>query len=194
VVPLGTPAAAAREGETPAAPYVLYVGGIEPHKNAGLLVRAIAAAPVGVRLLMAGPWSRRRLDRLRRESARAGADGRVTWLGYLPAGRLSALRAGARAVLVPSRKEGFGLPVLEALAAGVPVIASDTPALREAGGSVVRYLPADDPAAWAGAIGEAAAGSGVGDAEAPARRAQAARFTWEETARRTLAAYAEAAG
>ena len=53
-------------------------------------------------------------------------------------------------MLVPSRKEGFGLPVLEAMAAGVPVLASDTPALREVGGdAAAAYLPAADPGAWA---------------------------------------------
>ena len=89
----------------------------------------------------------------------------------LSAGRLAALRPGAAAVLVPSRKEGFGLPVLEAMAAGVPVLASDTPALREVGGDAATYLPPDDPGAWADAI-SAAAGRGAEE-----RAARAARGT-----------------
>ncbi len=76
----------------------------------------------------------------------------MAWLGLVDAGRLAALRAGATAVLVPSRKEGFGLPVLEAMQLGVPVLASDTPALREVGGAAARYLSPDDAAGWAAAI------------------------------------------
>ena len=191
-VPLGIPPAAAAEGPVPDGPYVLYAGAIEPHKNAALAVRAIAAAPSGVRLAMAGPWSDRRLERLRAEARRAGADGRVDWLGYLPPGRLATVRAGACAVLVPSRKEGFGFPVLEAMADGVPVLASDTPALREAGGDAALYLPPHDPAAWARAIGDLARDEAA-RAELGARgRLQAARFSWDETARLTVAAYREA--
>ena len=127
VVPLAAPAPAAPVGAPPEGPYVLFTGAIEPHKNAGLAVEAIARAAPPMRLLMAGPWSARRAQRLREHAARAGAGDRVAWLGLVEAGRLAALRAGATAVLVPSRKEGFGLPVLEAMQVGVPVLASDTP-------------------------------------------------------------------
>jgi glycosyltransferase involved in cell wall biosynthesis len=116
------------------------------------------------------------------------------WLGMVSPGRLAALRAGATAVLVPSRKEGFGLPVLEAMAAGVPVLASDLPALREVGGDAATYLPPDDPAAWAAAITAAAERGPAGRAErAAAGRARAATFTWERTARGLLDAYRDAA-
>ncbi len=119
----------------------------------------------------------------------------MTWLGLLSEGRLAAVRAGAVAVLVPSRKEGFGLPVLEAMAAGVPVLASDTPALREVGGDAATYLPAGDAGAWAEAISAAAAASPPErEARARAGRERAAAFTWERTADGLLAAYREAAG
>ncbi len=109
--------------------------------------------------------------------------------------RLAALREGARAVLVPSRKEGFGLPVLEALSAGVPVLASDTPALREVGGAAATYLPLGDAAAWGRAISQAAAApAGERAEQAQAGRIRAAGFSWERTARATLAAYREVAG
>jgi glycosyltransferase involved in cell wall biosynthesis len=192
LVPLGVPPAPPAEGRPPGGRYVLYSGAIEPHKNPVLAVRAIAQAPEGVRLVMAGPWSRGRLARLRAEAARCGAAGRVDWLGYLSPGRLAAARAGARAVLVPSLAEGFGLPLLEALAAGVPVLASDTPVLREAGGEAATYLPPHDPGAWAAAIGRLAGDDGSRDELAERGRRQAARFSWDETARRTVAAYREA--
>ncbi len=173
---------------------MLYAGAIEPHKNAATAIEAIAGAAPGVRLVMAGPWSAVRERRLRGLAARVGAEGRVEWLGVLTPARLAAVRSGALAALVPSRKEGFGLPVLEAMAAGVPVLASDTPALREVGGEAATYLPPGDPAAWAAAI-SALAEEGAPEREARARggRERAASFTWERTAEGLLAAYRDAA-
>jgi glycosyltransferase involved in cell wall biosynthesis len=195
VVPWGVPEPVAAWGEPPAEPYVLYSGAIEPHKNAAVLVAAMGRAEPGIRLLMTGPWSRRRERRLRELAARTGAARRVDWLGLITAGRLAALRAGAVAVVVPSRKEGFGLPVLEAMAAGVPVLASDTPALREVGGDAATYLPAGEAGAWAEAISAAADASPAEREErARAGRERAAAFTWERTADGLLAAYREAAG
>ena len=193
VIPLAAPPSPPPVGAPPPGPYVLVTGAIEPHKNAALAVEAIGRAAPGVRLLMAGPWSARRAQRLRERAERAGARERVAWLGLVDGGRLAALRAGAAAVLVPSRKEGFGLPVLEAMRAGVPVLASDTPALREVGGAAARYLPSDDPSAWAAAIDALA-----GDAAERARwgalgRARAAEFSWGATARAVVDAYREAA-
>ena len=195
VVPLATPSSPAGDGSAPSEPYVLYAGAIEPHKNAPLAIEAIALAEPGVRLAMAGAWSARRTERLRRHAEAVGAADRVDWLGLVPSARLAALREGARAVLVPSRKEGFGLPVLEALSAGVPVLASDTPALREVGGGAATYLPLGDPAAWGRAISEAAAApAGERAEQADAGRLRAAGFSWERTARATLDAYREVIG
>lgn len=193
VVPWGAPEPVAPEGAVLPGPYVLFSGALEPHKNAPVAVTAIARAAPGVRLVMTGPWSARRARRLREHAARVGAAGRVDWLGLVSAGRLAALRAGAAAVVVPSRKEGFGLPVLEAMAAGVPVLASNIPALREVGGDAVTYLPPGRPDAWAEAISEAAAGDGDGRAaRARAGRGRAAAFTWDRTADGLLAAWREA--
>ena len=168
VVPWGAPRPPAPEGTRLEGRYVLYAGAIEPHKNAATAIEAIAGAAPGVRLVMAGPWSAVRERRLRGLAARVGAEGRVEWLGVLTPARLAAVRSGALAALVPSRKEGFGLPVVEALAAGVPVLASDTPALREVGGEAATYLPPGDPAAWAAAI-SALAEEGAPEREARAR-------------------------
>lgn len=92
---------------------------------------------------------------------------------------LTALYAGARAVLVPSREEGFGLPVLEAFARGVPVVASDIPALRDVSGGLATLAPVDDVEAWRGAVRRVWAEPG----DAEARRRWAAQFTWERSAR-----------
>ncbi len=196
VVPWAAPAVPPGDGSAPSGPYVLYAGAIEPHKNAPLAIEAIALAEPGVRLVMAGPWSARRTERLRRHAEIVGAAARIDWLGLVTPERLAALREGARAVLVPSRKEGFGLPVLEALSAGVPVLASDTPALREVGGDAATYLPLGQPAVWAAAISASALASDpvARAARAEQGRRRAAGFSWERTARATADAYREAAG
>lgn len=193
VVPWAAPPPVAPEGAAPEGPYVLYAGAVEPHKNAGLAVEAIAAAAPGVRLVMAGPWSARRAARLRGHAARMGAADRVEWSGLLPPGRLAAVRAGATAVLVPSRKEGFGLPVLEAMEAGVPVLAADTPALREVGGDAATYLPVADPGPWARAIDELVADRAEAARRGAAGRERARAFSWERTAVELARAYRDAA-
>lgn len=92
---------------------------------------------------------------------------------------LNRLYAGARAVLVPSREEGFGLPVLEAFARGVPVVASDIPALREVSGGLATLVAVDDVDGWRRAVDHVWQNSG----DAAARRAWAGQFTWERSAR-----------
>lgn len=195
VVPLAAPPAVEPVGTGLGGGYVLYSGSLEPHKNLPVLLDAVGRLPgkPRLRLVMTGTWSPRRLERLRAHAAAVGAAGRVEWLGHLPAGRLARVRADALAVVVPSRKEGFGLPVLEAMAAGVPVLASDIPALREVAGDAATLLPPGDPDAWAGAV-LALAGDGEARADAARRgRERAAGFTWERTARALAGVYAEAA-
>ena len=189
VVHLGVPPAPAPDGDVPREPYILYANSIEPHKNPQVAIHAIARAPAGVRLVMAGTWSDRRLKRLRDHAIAIGANSRIEWLGYVPPPRLAALREGAVAVLVPSRREGFGFPVLEAMAVGTPVIAADIPALREVGGHAATYLPPDDPSAWSDAIADLVDEPEAREAMAERGREQAARFTWEDTAEKTVAAW-----
>jgi glycosyltransferase involved in cell wall biosynthesis len=168
-------------------PFVLFVGAIEPRKGLPTLLEALRRCPPGTapRLVMAGPpgWGPE-LD-----TAGAGLD--VVRTGFLSDARLRRLLAAAGAMALPSRYEGFGLPVLEALASGTPVLASDLPVLREVGGEHVRYLPPGDPDAWAAAL-----------TEVPARRpahdpapgiAWARRWTWGRCAEKTRFAYRAAA-
>jgi len=189
VTPLGLPSAPAPAGETPREPYVLYVNSIEPHKNPRLAIDAIARTTAGIRLVMTGGWSARRLRRLREHAGAVGAGGRIDWLGQVPAARLAALRRDALACLVPSRMEGFGLPLLEALAAGAPSLAADIPALRETGGDAATYLHPDDPDGWARAIEHLASHREEREGIAERGRARATEFTWERTARLTVDAW-----
>ncbi len=189
VVPLACPPGVAAEGATPPAPYVLFAGGLEPHKNAALLIDAMATVRTGVRLVMVGAWSKRRLARLQRRARKAGSAGRIDWRGHVTPGSLAALRRDAAAVLVPSKKEGFGLPVLEAMSVGTPVIASDTPALREVGADAAIYLSPDDPAPWTIRIDEIAETSALRDSMGASGRVRAQAFSWRATAQSTQAVY-----
>lgn len=190
VAPLGVPAAPEPHGATPSAPYLLYANSIEPHKDPHLAIAAIARA-AGVELVMCGLWSRRRREELEHAISERGVGNRVHLLGHVPADRLAALRRDARAVIVTSRLEGFGLPVLEALAAGTPVLASELPALREAGGDVATYLPPGDVDAWSDAIRRVVDDDTLRATVAERGPAHAATFSWERTATLTLAAWRE---
>jgi glycosyltransferase involved in cell wall biosynthesis len=189
VVPLACPPPSAAEGTTPSGPYVLYAGGLEPHKNAALLIDAMARVGAGPRLVMVGAWSKRRLARLQRRARKTGSAGRIDWLGHVSAGHLSALRRDAAAALVPSLKEGFGLPVLEAMSAGTPAVASDTPAIREVGGDAVTYLPPDDPAAWADQIEAITQDPELRQTMSDRGSLRAREFSWKTTAEATRAVY-----
>jgi len=147
--------------------------------------------PYGVSSRWQGPWvpadylltvgeprAYKNLDMAERVAAALGVRHVHAW--RVSDQELAALYAGARVVLVPSRAEGFGLPVLEAMAAGVPVVASDIPALREVGGGLASHVPPDDLAGWCDAVRRAWDDGGDPDA----RRAWAATFTWTRAARR----------
>ncbi|MDP9148845.1 MAG: glycosyltransferase family 4 protein, partial [Myxococcota bacterium] len=165
-------------------PYVLTVGTIEPRKNLVTLLRAFDAlgsnAPEHELVVVGGRgW----LDQgIVRELNGRVASRRVRWLGYVTEPDLVALYTGADLFVLASTLEGFGLPVLEAMACGTAVIASNVAALREIGGEVARYVPATDTAAFTRAIADALAdreGLAVAKAAGPAR---AKDFSWTRTA------------
>ena len=173
--------------DAPEPPYVLFVGTVEPRKGLPTLLAALRRCPPGTapRLVVAGPagWGP--------ELDTDGIGTEVVRTGFLTDERLRGLVAGAAALALPSRYEGFGLPVLEALASGTPVLASDIPVLREVGGGHARYLPGDDVDAWAEALSAAAEARSAHD-PAPGI-AWARRWTWDACADSTAAAYRVAA-
>ncbi|MGH3827630.1 MAG: glycosyltransferase, partial [Pseudonocardiaceae bacterium] len=125
----------------------------------------------------------------------AVSSSRVHAVGYLDEADLRHVVAGAAALVLPSRDEGFGLPVLEAMATGVPVVCSDLPALREVAGGLATLVPPGDPDALATALSSMdgashdPAGAGRDPAGAAARQAHAARYTWQACAQATVHAY-----
>jgi glycosyltransferase involved in cell wall biosynthesis len=155
--------------------YVLFVGTLEPRKDVRTLLAAHALLPDAPPLVLVGPpgWGEQ-----------VDVSGAVT-PGYLGDDALRPLVAGAAALVLPSRDEGFGLPLLEALAAGTPVVASDLPVLREVGGDVVRYAAVGDAEAFAAAIQAVLDAPG----DPAARRAHAAPYTWSRSAEGHRAAY-----
>jgi glycosyltransferase involved in cell wall biosynthesis len=154
--------------------YLLFVGAIQARKDP--LAALAAAREVGLPLVVAGPEKDAELARALRD---AGADLR----GYVAPEELARLYRGAAALVLPSRFEGFGLPVLEAMASGTPVVAADEPALREVGSDAVVYAEDGD---FAAAVARALADRGRLVA-AGLERAKA--FSWTETARRTAEVY-----
>jgi glycosyltransferase involved in cell wall biosynthesis len=173
-------------------PYVCWVGTLEPRKDVGVLVDAFARLverdDVPHRLVLVGPsgW----LDGAAAAAQRAQALGeRVLLVGAVDPDRLRALYRGADVFALPSRHEGFGLPVLEAAAQGTAVLASDLPVLREVAGPAARFAPVGDVEAWADALGGLLGDDAARDALGAAGQARAAGFTWERSARAHLALY-----
>ncbi len=169
--------------------FMLFVGTLEPRKNLLTLLRAYAMLPTrDVKLVLVGGkgWMYEDVFRTIDELA-LGDD--VLLPGYVPDVELPRWYAGAELFVYPSVYEGFGLPLLEAMATGTPVIASNTSSLPEAVGSAGMLPPPDDAEAWADAMAQAIA-SQAWRAEACAQgRARARSFTWARTAAQTVAAY-----
>jgi glycosyltransferase involved in cell wall biosynthesis len=171
-----------------AAPYLLCVGNQKPHKNlaaaVAVLARLRAGAHPGLRLVVAGRDFG--TDGLRDVALAAGVGDAVTTLGEVDDRTLHALYAACGALVFPSRYEGFGLPVLEAMAAGAPVVASNTPAVAEvAGDAAAALLSPDDVAGMAAACDRLLTDPEARRAAAARGRARASAFRWSETARRT---------
>jgi glycosyltransferase involved in cell wall biosynthesis len=177
------PARSPRDGD-----YLLTVGETSPRKRYHVLLQAMTRLRDGPRLVMVGPPAGDE-ERLQALIVELGLTQRVTRLGAVSDAELSWLYRHATALCFPSISEGFGLPVLEALAAGVPVIASDIAATRELASSVALYPGSEDPDAWAQAIETVASDATLRQRIGREGSQRAAQFTWERTAVATLGAY-----
>ena len=170
-------------GRPASPPYFLCVANPKPHKNVALLLDAWARYRGPEKLLLvcpSAPWLDERLTRL---------GSRVERRFPVPEPELPALYQGARALLFPSYFEGFGLPALEAMACGVPVVAADATSLPEVIGDTGWLFAPHDSRELLRCLEEASAGASQ---LAPAALARARQFTWEGSARQHVEAYEEA--
>jgi glycosyltransferase involved in cell wall biosynthesis len=168
-------------------PYVLCVGTVEERKDLVSAVRAVARLPQ-LRLISVGPLTPY-AETVRREIRRLGLEGRAELRGYVTDDELLDLYAHAVALVFPSHYEGFGLPPLQALAAGVPVIASRIPVLEEVLGDCAWYAQRGDAAAFAGQLETVLAGSATVEERTARGRARASGFTWPAVAERMMSVY-----
>lgn len=175
--------------------YILTVGTIQPRKNLPALVEAmgvVAAANLPHRLVVVGKpgWLANQVES---SIALADRDWRVHRLGYVPSGDLPALYSGADVFALPSLYEGFGMPVLEAMACGVPTLVSDRAALPEIAGGAGLVVDPKDPAAIGRSLVRLIADEGDRSSYVASGFSRAATFTWERAAEQTLAVLHEAA-
>ncbi len=185
--------AAARRELSLESPYLLCLGTAEPGKRAVDAIRAmpaiLAQAP-GTTLALAGNPGRLSTG-LEREAGRLGVSRSVRFLGYVPDDALAPLLTGATALLFPSLFEGFGLPPLEAMACGTPVVAADAPAVSEVLAGAAVFVPARDPSLIAVEAVRLLTTPGL-RAELSAQALEfAARFYWERAAAETVDVYRE---
>ncbi|HET8673605.1 MAG TPA: glycosyltransferase family 1 protein [Thermoleophilaceae bacterium] len=170
-------------------PYVLFTGTLEPRKNLVRLVEAFAGLPEELRaahtLALVGPrgWE---ADEIQRRVGAAG--GQVRVLGFVPDDELAALYQACTLFCYPSLYEGFGLPVLEAMTCGAPVLTSRVSSLPEVGGNGAAYVDPLDVADMRDGIARLLGSSAERRALAERGRARAAEFSWERTAREVLGA------
>ncbi len=177
--------------------FILCVSTVEPRKNIATLIQAYGLLREGggetPKLVLAGGegW-RGEGEAIMRLIKKLKLEGAVIRLGYVGNEMLPSLYSAAGLFVFPSLYEGFGLPPLEAMACGVPVICSDAPSLPEAAGDAALFVPPRDAERMAAAI-EKLIGDAVFKQELIRKGLdRAKRFTWNETARRTLNAYREA--
>jgi glycosyltransferase involved in cell wall biosynthesis len=174
---------------------VLFMGTLEARKNIGVLLdayaRLLGRMPCAPELVLVGrvtgdaaPW----LERIQR----APLAGHVRSIGYVEDGAREEWYARARVLVLPSLDEGFGLPVLEAMSAGIPVVASNRGALPEVTGGAADLVDAEDPDALSRALERVLTDEAWATARAVAGLARAAAYSWEQTARRLHQAYVSA--
>jgi glycosyltransferase involved in cell wall biosynthesis len=179
----------------PADGYVLFIGTLEPRKNLGVLLDAyerLAARGARVPPLRiaggAGPGADAWLARI----ARPPLDGLVRYVGYVADEAREALYAGARTLVLPSLDEGFGLPALEAMSAGIPVVASNAGAIPEVVGDAAVLFSPSDADALAHALSRLATDDAWALDRGAAGLARARAFTWDAAARALRRAYDDA--
>ena len=181
VDPVFTPAGARPD----IADYLLFVGALRPRKDPVTALEALALLPDHLRMVMVGP-DKGELPRVQAAVERLGLGARVILRGHVGRDELGALYRGATCMVLPSRYEGFGLPVVEAMASGTPVVSTTAGAIPEIAGDAALLVAPRDPRALAVAVHEALRRR---DDLVARGLERAQRFTWEAMARSTAEVY-----
>lgn len=175
--------------------YLLFVGSLVPRKNVPLLVRAYAHLVPDLepdtKLVLAGADDGDEAARVRQLVADLGLADRVVFTGYLTNAELAGLYGGASVFVLPSRYEGFGMILLEAMAAGVPVVCTAAGSLPEVVGDAGLLVPDDDPGAMAAAVRRVLSSPSLAAELVAKGSARLTAFSWRDTAAQTLALYRE---
>lgn len=172
--------------------FILTLGTLQPRKNLGLLLRAYAELrgrkPDTPPLAVVGGhgWGNEDPERI---AAQLGIGEQVLLLGYVPDDDLPALYSACRLFAYPSRYEGFGLPVVEAMACGAPAVVADAASLPEIGGEAVLAIGPDDAAGWAAAMGSLLDDESRRESMRRSGLSRAKRFSWSRAARQTAEVY-----
>ncbi len=173
-------------------PYFLYLGRHDPHKNLGRLITAFAQfhqlyPDQDYELWLAGPGDRRYTPQLQHQAKELGIADQIRWLDYVPYDQLPHLYSQAIALVFPSLWEGFGFPVLEAIACGTPVITSQLSSLPEVAGEAALYVNPYEVNEITQAMQTLSQDSGLQRELRQKGLARAQQLTWERTGQATLA-------
>ncbi len=169
--------------------YIYFIGNLEPRKNLSALIKAYCALPTEIKdtysLILAGGrgWRTEATEATLKEAQNSGED--IRHLGFIDQQHAPALYQGASLFIMPSIYEGFGIPVLEAMSSGCPVVAADIPVLREVGAAAATYVNTTDTTAFAKVITEALS--------APVDKekllANVMRYSWEDNIKKIVKTY-----
>jgi glycosyltransferase involved in cell wall biosynthesis len=187
--PAESEAAARRHGLE--RPYLVHLGSLHPRRNLERLLDAVAGQPIALALVGRVERPYASVEPMIRAR---GLEGKVKHLGYVPEGDLPALLGGALALVYPSLYEGFGLPVLEAMACGTPVLTSNVSALPETAGEAAILVDPSSTEEIARGIRDLIGSAELRDRLRAAGLARARSFSWRRTAEGTLAVYARVLG
>jgi len=173
-------------------PYFLYVGNLEPRKNLERLIEAFARIPSKDHdlVLVGNRWYHG--DAAEQKARSLGLNGRVKFMGYVPRGDLPGLFSGATAFVYPSLLEGFGMPIVEAMACGAPVITSNNSSMKEVSADAAVLIDPQSVREITEALASVAEDDGLRRELSKKGLERAAEFSWERTARLTLEAYQDA--
>ena len=175
-------------------PYLLYVGSADANKNLARLIDGFELVANGwkdVQLWLAGKWAPETMNVIQSVISAKHLENQVRMLGFVPTKDLPSLYANALAFVFPSLSEGFGLPIIEAMSSGIPVIASDIPIFREVADDAAVLVDPRDPAAWAKALESLLASQDTRIRLRDVGLKHSKRFHWDKVAQETWGVYEE---